>query len=105
MRKIVSGDEVIVLSGDDKGKTGKVLKVIKTNNRLFAIVSGIRIYKKATKPTAKASGGILKKEGKIDLSSLALLDPINKIATRVGFKFTEDNRKVRFAKVSKEIIN
>jgi len=96
-------DTVIVLSGNDKGKTGKVLKIVTDSNR--AIVEGINMVSKSTKPSAKnPQGGIIKQEAPIHISNLSLIDPESGKATRVGIKKTDDGKKVRIAKKSgKEI--
>ncbi|HRD78357.1 MAG TPA: 50S ribosomal protein L24 [Hyphomicrobiaceae bacterium] len=100
--KIKKGDHVIVLTGRDKGKHGEVLEVIPRENR--ALVRGVNIVRRHTKQSARSEGGIISKEAPIDLSNLALEDPKDGKPTRVGFKFLDDGRKVRFAKRSGEII-
>ncbi|QKX02623.1 50S ribosomal protein L24 [Wolbachia endosymbiont of Dirofilaria (Dirofilaria) immitis] len=102
--KIRSGDDVIVLAGRDRGKIGKVIKVLTYDTKKRAIVSGVNIYKKHVKPKSGNSGGILDKELAIDISNIAVLDPKCKAPTRVGFKVV-DGKKVRFAKVSGEVID
>ena len=94
---------VIVLAGEDKGKTGKVLKVLVDKNR--AIVEGINIVSKSAKPSAKnPQGGIVKQEAPIHISNLSLVDPKSGKATRIAIKTTEDGKKVRIAKKSGEEI-
>ena len=101
--KIKKGDTVYVLAGDDKGKTGRVLNVLPEQGK--AIVEGVNIVSKSTKPNAKApQGGIIKKEAPIDLSNLAVVDPKTGKPTRVGFRFNEDGKKVRYSKKSGEEI-
>ena len=101
--KIKKGDTVYVLAGDDKGKTGRVLSVLREQGK--AIVEGVNIVSKSTKPNAKApQGGIIKKEAPIDLSNLAVVDPKTGKPTRVGFRFNEDGKKVRYSKKSGEEI-
>ena len=101
--KIKKGDTVYVLSGDDKGKTGRVLNILREEGK--AIVEGVNIVSKSTKPNAKApQGGIIKKEAPIDLSNLAVIDPKSGKPTRVGFRFNEDGKKVRYSKKSGEEI-
>ncbi|NSM56413.1 50S ribosomal protein L24 [Wolbachia endosymbiont of Atemnus politus] len=102
--KIRSGDDVIVLIGRDRGKIGKVIKVIACDAKKKAIVSGVNVHKKHTKSKAGNSGGILDKELAIDISNIAILDPKYKAPTRVGVKVV-DGKKVRFAKVSGEVID
>ena len=100
---IKKDDTVIVLAGEDKGKTGKVLKVLVEKNR--AIVEGVNIVSKSAKPSAKnPQGGIVKMEAPIHISNLSLIDPKSGKATRVAFKKTDDGKKVRIAKKSGEEI-
>ena len=100
---IKKNDTVAVLAGEDKGKTGKVLKVLVEKNR--ALVEGVNMVSKSTKPSAKnPQGGIVKQEAPIHISNLSLIDPKSGKATRVGIKVTEDGKKVRIAKKSGEEI-
>ena len=100
---IKKNDTVVVLAGEDKGKTGKVLKVLVEENR--ALVEGVNMVSKSTKPSAKnPQGGIVKQEAPIHISNLSLVDPKSGKATRVGIKVTEDGKKVRIAKKSGEEI-
>ena len=100
---IKKDDTVIVLTGEDKGKTGKVLKVLVEKNR--AIVEGVNIVSKSAKPSAKnPQGGIVKMEAPIHISNLRLIDPKSGKATRVAIKKTDDGKKVRIAKKSGEEI-
>jgi large subunit ribosomal protein L24 len=99
--KIRKGDKVIVLAGRDKGRTGEVVEVRPAANR--ALVRGIHMVKRHQRQTAQQEGGIISKEGAVHLSNLALADPKDGKATRVGFKFVgegEARRKVRVAKRS-----
>ena len=99
---IKKGDTVFVNAGNDKGKTGKVLSVIPSKDR--AIVEGVNMVKKHTKPNSKQpQGGIVEKEAGIHISNLNLIDPQSGKPTRVGYK-TVDGKKVRFAKKSGEEI-
>ncbi len=100
--KIKKGDRVVVTSGRDKGKRGEVIQVIPSENR--ALVRGVNIVRRHQKQSASQEGGIISKEGPIQISNLALEDPKDGEPTRVGFKFLEDGRKVRFAKRSGEVI-
>ena len=100
MQKIRKGDEVVVLTGKDKGRKGSVLQVMPKDNR--AVVSGVNIVKRHQRQTQNAEGGIISKEAPIDLSNLALLDPKDSKPTRVGFRM-EGDRKVRFSKRSGEV--
>ncbi len=95
--KIRRDDEVIVIAGKDKGKTGKVLKVITGTERV--IVEGINIIKKHQRPVPQLQqpGGIVEKEASINVSNVAILNPETGKADRVGFKF-EDGKKLRVFK-------
>lgn len=103
---IKKGDTVFVLAGDDKGKTGRVLSVDAQKNR--AIVEGINMVSKSTKPNAKnPQGGIIKIEAPINLSNLNLVDPKsgkNAKPTRIGIRVNEEGKKVRYSKKSGEEI-
>lgn len=100
---IKKGDNVIVLAGDDRGKSGRVLSVQREKNR--AIVEGVNIVSKATKPSAKhPQGGIVKIEAPVHVSNLALVDPKTGKPTRVGYTVGQDGKKVRIAKKSGEEI-
>ena len=99
---IKKNDTVIVLAGEDKGKTGKVLKVLHEKQR--AIVEGINMVSKSTKPSAKnPQGGIVKQEAPIHVSNLSLIDPKSGKPTRVSIK-REGKNVVRIAKKSGEEI-
>lgn len=99
---IKKGDNVMVIAGDDKGKKGRVLEIIVKKGR--AIVEGVNIIKKSTKPTAKyPQGGIVEMEAPINISNLSLIDPKSGKATRIGYKFV-DGKKVRYSKKSGEEI-
>lgn len=102
--KIKKDDEVIVVSGRDRGKRGKVLRAMPAENRV--LVQGVNVVKRHTKPSqADPQGGIKEKEAPIHVSNVALLDPKTNRATRVGFKVLTDGRKLRFAKRSGEVID
>lgn len=99
---IKKDDTVIVLSGEDKGKTGKVLKVLVDKNK--AIVEGVNVVSKSTKPSAKnPQGGIVKQEAAIHISNLSLIDPKSGKPTRVSIK-REGKNVIRVAKKSGEVI-
>ena len=99
---IKKGDTVFVNAGNDKGKTGKVLEVLRDKDRV--IVEGINMVSKHTKPNAKQpQGGIVRQEAGIHISNVQLLDPKSGAPTRVGFRI-EDGKKVRYAKKSGEEI-
>ncbi|WP_321502919.1 50S ribosomal protein L24 [Breoghania sp.] len=101
--KIKKGDKVIVLTGRDKGKTGEVISVLPTDNRV--VVRGVNVVRRHTRQTAQSEGGILSKELPIHVSNVAIADPKDGKATRVGFKTTDDGRKVRIAKRSGDLID
>jgi large subunit ribosomal protein L24 len=101
--KIKKGDRVVVLSGRSKGKIGEVLKVLPKENR--AIVQGVNTVKRHTRPSQGNPGGIVEKEATIHVSNIAHLDPASDKPTRVGYRFLEDGRKVRFARRSGEMID
>ena len=101
--RIRKGDEVIVISGRDKGKKGSVLKVLTDQNRV--LVAGVHMVKRHQRQTQTEQGGIAEKEASIHVSNVALLDPDGGEATRVGFRSLEDGRKVRYAKRSGEVID
>ena len=103
MAKIKKGDNVIVLVGKDKGKTGPVLTVFPTENKL--VVQGVSIKKKHQKQTQNQESGIIEKEGKIHVSNVAIVDPKDSKASKVGFKFLKDGEKVRFLKKSGEVLD
>lgn len=100
--KIKKGDQVIVLSGDDKGKTGEVIKSMPKSGKL--LVQGINLVKKHQKPSQDNPGGIITKEANIDICKVSLIDPKTGKATKVGYKEV-DNKKVRFARKSGEVID
>ena len=103
-RKIKKDDEVIVLSGRDKGRRGTV-KVINTkDNRV--VVDGVNMMKRHVRPSqTEPQGGIQEREASIHISNVALIDPSENVATRVGYRMLEDGRKVRYAKRSGEVID
>jgi large subunit ribosomal protein L24 len=96
--KIRKGDKVIVRTGRDKGRTGEVIRVMRSEDR--ALVRGVNLVKRHQRQTPTQEGGIVSKEASIHLSNLAIADPKDGKATRVGFKILPDGRKVRFAKRS-----
>jgi large subunit ribosomal protein L24 len=101
--KIKKGDRVVVMAGRDKGKTGEVRQVMPGEGR--AIVAGVNMVRRHTKPSAQTEGGILSKESPIHLSNLAIADPKSGKPTRVGFKVLDDGRKVRVARRSGDLID
>ena len=103
MATIKKDDNVIVLTGRDKGKKGSVLKVFPKENR--ALVQGINVVKHHQRQTQSQQAGIVTKESPIHLSNIAHVDPKSGKATRIGSKTLSDGRKVRFAKKSGEVID
>ncbi|MFD2167491.1 50S ribosomal protein L24 [Thalassotalea euphylliae] len=101
--KIRRDDEVIVLAGKDKGKTGKVTKVLVEESKVF--VEGVNLVKKHQKPVPQLqqAGGIIEKEAPIHVSNVAIVNPKTGKADRVGFR-TEDGKKVRFFKSDNELV-
>ncbi len=104
MAKIKKGDDVIVRTGKDKGKSGRVTKILKDN---MVLVEGINQVKKNQKPNPNigVSGGIIVKDMPINISNIGLYNPVTKKADRVGFKFLEDGKKVRYFKSTNEVVD
>lgn len=104
MRKIRKGDEVVVIAGKDKGKRGSVLRVV---DQLRLVVEGVNKAKKHQKPNPRVgnAGGIVDTEMPIQLSNVAIYNPVTKEADRVGFRIMDDKRKVRFFKSNGEMID
>jgi len=100
--KIKKGDNVVVLAGRDKGKRGEVISVMPKENR--ALVRGINMVRRHQRQSQTQEGGIISKEGPIQISNLAIEDPKDGKPTRVGFKLLADGKKVRVAKRSGEQI-
>ncbi len=100
--KIKKGDQVIVLTGKDKGAKGEVVKTLPAERRV--IVQGVNVVKKHERPTQFSQGGIVQKELSIHVSNVALADPKNGKATRVGYTTLKDGKKVRVAKKSGETV-
>jgi large subunit ribosomal protein L24 len=101
--KIKKGDKVVVLAGRDKGRKGEVTVVMPKEGK--ALVSGVNLVKRHQKQSQTQEGGIVSKEAAIHLSNIAIVDPKDGKATRVGFKILDDGRKVRVAKRSGELID
>jgi large subunit ribosomal protein L24 len=100
---IKKGDTVVVITGNNKGQKGRVLEVIKTTSR--AIVEGVNLIKKHTKPNAESpQGGIIEKEAPVHISNLMLVDPKTGEATRIGRRLDDKGKLVRFSKKSGEEI-
>jgi len=103
MNKIKKGDSVVILSGKDKGRTGTVLEMITKTDRV--LVQGVNMVKRHTKQSQTSEGGIVSKEASVHISNVALADPKDGKATRVGIKTNDDGTKVRFAKRSGDLID
>ena len=105
MHKIKKGDIVVAISGKDKGKQGKVLRLLTVKNR--ALVEGINCVKKHVKPNPQknVTGGIVTIEASIDLSNLALYNPVAKKGEKVGIKTLEAGRRVRVYKSNGELVD
>jgi large subunit ribosomal protein L24 len=101
--KIKKGDEVVVLSGRDRGKKGEVLRVLPKESRV--VVQGVNVVKRHTRPRPGEAGGIVEKEAAVHVSNVALADPKDGRPTRVGHKVLADGRKVRVARRSGEVID
>ena len=101
--RIRKGDEVIVISGRDKGKRGNVLKVMSDENRI--LVQGVHMVKRHQRPSQTQQGGIVEMEASIHVSNVSLIDPDGGEATKVGFRTLEDGRKVRFFKSNSKAID
>jgi large subunit ribosomal protein L24 len=100
--KIRKGDTVVIRTGRDKGKKGEVLSVLKDDAKV--LVKGINVVKRHTKQSQTEAGGIIHKEMPLHISNVALIDPKDKVATKVGFRFLDDGTKVRYAKKSGETL-
>ena len=97
MKKIVKSDTVLVLTGNDRGKTGKILKVFPDKKQ--AVVEGVNLIKRHSRPTKDLpQGGIVEKEGPIQMSNLKVVCPKCNKPTRIGIRILEDKSKVRFCK-------
>jgi large subunit ribosomal protein L24 len=100
---IKKGDTVIVITGESKGQKGRVLEVDRDKNK--AIVESVNMVSKHTKPNAKTpQGGIIKKESPVHISNLMLVDPTTGKPTRIGRKYNDNNKLVRYSKKSGEEI-
>jgi len=102
-KKFKKGDQVVVITGRDKGKKGEILKIMPKDQR--AVVQGVNVVKRHQRASQTQAGGIVEKEATIHISNLALVDPKSGETTRVGVKTLEDGRRVRFAKASGEVID
>ncbi len=105
MNNIKKGDEVVVIAGKDKGRRGVVLKVLADEDKV--LVENINMIKRHTKgnPMQGTASGIVEKESSIHLSNIAIWNPVSGKADRIGFRFLEDGRKVRYFKSTDEVVD
>lgn len=104
MQKIKKDDMVVVLVGKDKGRSGKIVKILPKNR---VLVEGVNMVKKHVRPDPNKGeqGGILEKEAGIHISNVAIFNPLTKKGDRVGIKQLEDGKKVRYFKSNSEVID
>ncbi len=100
--RVRKGDQVVVITGRDKGKSGEILRVLRAENRV--VVRGVNVAQRHQRQTAREPGGIVPKELSIHVSNVALIDPKTKRPTRVGYRM-DGERKIRFARRSGEAID
>lgn len=105
MQKIRKGDEVAVLAGKDKGKRGVVLNVMTDEGKV--VVENVNMIKRHTKgnPMQGVPGGIVEKEAPVDISNIAIWNPVSNKPDRIGFRFLEDGQKVRYFKSNNEVVD
>jgi len=105
MRRIRKDDEIIVIAGKDKGRRGKVTRVVEDGER--GVVGGVNMVKRHTKPNPARNvpGGIIEREAAIHVSNVMLFNPVTKKGDRVGFRVLEDGRKVRYFKSNNEVVD
>lgn len=105
--KLKKNDDVIAIAGKDKGRQGKILKVLTKGKVQKVLVEGLNIVKKHVKPNPNTGtqGGIVEREAPMQLSNVAIVDPATGKPTRIGFKTLDDGRKVRYLKSSGEVID
>ena len=104
MNKIRKGDEVVIISGKDKGRRGSVLKVLDDDRVLVENVNMVKKHQRPN-PNANVAGGIVDKEMPIHISNVMLYNPVSKKGDRVGLRKLEDGRKVRFFKSNNEVVD
>ncbi|MCP5159819.1 MAG: 50S ribosomal protein L24 [Gammaproteobacteria bacterium] len=105
MRRIRKDDEVIVIAGKDKGRRGKVMRVVENGERV--IVAGVNMIKRHTKsnPARNVVGGIIEREAAMHISNVMLFNPMTKKGDRIGFRILQDGRKVRYFKSNDEVVD
>ena len=101
--KIKKGDQVVILTGKDKGKKGNIIDIVTKRNRV--LIQGISMVKRHTKPSAASKGGIEHKESSVHISNVSIADPKDGKPSKIGFKFLDKGKKVRFSKRSGEVID
>ena len=101
--KIKKGDQVVILTGKDKGKKGNIIDIITKRNRV--LIQGISMVKRHTKPSPASKGGIEDKESSVHISNVSIVDPKDGKPSKIGFKFLDKGKKVRFSKRSGEVID
>lgn len=104
MKKLRQGDSVIVLTGKDKGKQGKIVKLVGDEKVLVEGINRVKKHQKGN-PNAGIQGGIVDKDMPVNSSNVALYNPETKKADRVGFKFLDDGKKVRYFKSTNEVVD
>ncbi|MCU7611923.1 50S ribosomal protein L24 [Anaplasma capra] len=104
MAKIVSGDDVIVIAGGDKGKVGKVVKVLRKGKHVLAKVAGVALCRKSVKPSKDREGGVFSVERFVNISNVAFFDSETGVRAKVGYKFV-DGKKVRYLKSSGRVLS
>ncbi|MBK8181726.1 MAG: 50S ribosomal protein L24 [Candidatus Competibacteraceae bacterium] len=104
MRRIRKDDEVIVIAGKDKGRRGKIMRVVDSDR---VIVAGINMIKRHTKPNPArgVAGGIVEREAAVHVSNVMLFNPVTHKGDRIGFRVLEDGRKVRYFKSNNEVVD
>ena len=104
MRRIRKDDEVVVIAGKDKGRRGKIVRVMDEER---VIVAGVNLVKRHTKPNPArgVAGGIVEREAAIHISNVMLFNPLTRKGDRVGFRVLEDGRKVRYFKSNNEVVD
>jgi len=98
-----TGDKVVVIAGKDKGKEGKITKVLRNENKI--VIEGVNVVKKHIKPNGQNAGSIVELEAPINASNAMMIDPKTKKRTRIGHKIDKNGKKVRVAKKSNEVID
>ena len=105
MRRIRRDDEIIVIAGKDKGRRGKVMRMVEDGERV--VVAGVNMIKRHTKPNPArgVAGGIIEREAAIHVSNVMLFNPVTHKGDRIGFRVLEDGRKVRYFKSNNEVVD